>query len=320
MPRIAAEKQKCLSRVAYDRIKVMILQKELMPGQFINESQLQETLELGRTPVREAVLALAQDRLVTIHPRKGIEVTRPTPKDIHDIFEIRGIMEPAILRQCCGMVDPQWAVDMRALLQGHADDTASNAGETAAPLIDLDNRFHLELVDVFHNQYASNLMRSLVDFLNLIRVTAWRADRYQISNREHIDILDAILEKDVDRVEVIYAHYKSMGTQIISREQLLPWVPQETKALSDKERNKVYIYEPDCEEILETIYPLVIHSTMYRYLLENQTSEQASRILSMQMANDNAIKLLKNLQLEYNKLRQQNITAELMDIVGGSIE
>ena len=56
------------------------------------------------------------------------------------------------------------------------------------------------------------------------------------------------------------------------------------------------------------------------YLLENQTSEQASRILSMQMANDNAIKLLKNLQLEYNKLRQQNITAELMDIVGGSIE
>lgn len=63
MPRIAAEKQKCLSRVAYDRIKVMILQKELMPGQFINELQLQEILELGRTPVREAVLALAQDRL-----------------------------------------------------------------------------------------------------------------------------------------------------------------------------------------------------------------------------------------------------------------
>ena len=134
------------------------------------------------------------------------------------------------------------------------------------------------------------------------------------------ELIRRFLEKDVDRVEVIYAHYKSMGTQIISREQLLPWVPQETKALSDKERNKVYIYEPDCEEILETIYPLVIHSTMYRYLLENQTSEQASRILSMQMANDNAIKLLKNLQLEYNKLRQQNITAELMDIVGGSME
>ncbi len=134
------------------------------------------------------------------------------------------------------------------------------------------------------------------------------------------ELMRRFLAKEVDRVDVIYAHYKSMGTQIITREQLLPWVPQETKALSDKEKNKIYIYEPDGEEIIETIYPLVIHSMMYRYLLENQTSEQASRILSMQMANDNAIKLLKNLQLEYNKLRQQNITAELMDIVGGSME
>ena len=182
-----------------ETLKQEILDLRLKPGQMISENDVCDRFGVSRTPVREAVLALAQDRLVTIHPRKGIEVTRPTPKDIHDIFEIRGIMEPAILRQCCAMVDPQWAMDMRALLQGHADDTASNAGETAAPLIDLDNRFHLELVDVFHNQYASNLMRSLVDFLNLIRVTAWRADRYQTSNREHIDILDAILEKDVDR-------------------------------------------------------------------------------------------------------------------------
>ena len=160
--------------------------------------QIQSTTMAYQTPTAPMPICTQSTQLRPMR-QTSIEVTRPTPKDIHDIFEIRGIMEPAILRQCCGMVDPQWAVDMRALLQGHADDTASNAGETAAPLIDLDNRFHLELVDVFHNQYASNLMRSLVDFLNLIRVTAWRADRYQISNREHIDILDAILEKDVDR-------------------------------------------------------------------------------------------------------------------------
>ena len=63
MPRIATEKQKCLSRVAYDRIKVMILQKELMPGQFINESQLQETLELGRTPVRSTCRRMASNAM-----------------------------------------------------------------------------------------------------------------------------------------------------------------------------------------------------------------------------------------------------------------
>ena len=69
--------------------KMMILQKELTPGQFINEAQFQALLGLGRTPVREAVFALARDNLVHIHPRKGIEISRPTLKDIHDIFEIR---------------------------------------------------------------------------------------------------------------------------------------------------------------------------------------------------------------------------------------
>ena len=72
---------------------------------------------------------------------------------------------------------------------------AGNAGQTAAPLIELDNEFHLKLVDTLHNQYASQLMRSLTEYLNLIRITAWRPSRYQVSNREHIDILNAILER-----------------------------------------------------------------------------------------------------------------------------
>ena len=187
MAPINTKRETSLSKQAYDQIKNMILQKELSPGQFVNESQLQESLGLGRTPVREAVLALAQDNLVQIHPRKGIEITRPTPKSIHDIFEIRSLLEPMILRQCFYQVDLQWATDMRALLLEHQDDEAGRAGQTASPLIELDNKFHLEL--------ASQLMRSLVDYLNLIRITAWRPLRYQVSNQEHIAILDAILQQ-----------------------------------------------------------------------------------------------------------------------------
>lgn len=198
MTTLPSTRRESLSQTAYDRIKSMILKKELAPGQLINESQLQEFLALGRTPVREAVLALAQDNLVTIHPRKGIEIARPTPKAIHDIFEVRSLLEPTILRQCFYQVDTQWAMDMRALLLQHQNDTASGAGQTARPLIELDNRFHLELVDMLHNQYTSQLMRSLVDYLNLIRVTAWRPDRYQVSNQEHVAILTAILEDKVD--------------------------------------------------------------------------------------------------------------------------
>ena len=167
MAAVVDKRRDSLSQVAYDQIKTMILQKDLTPGQFINEAQLQALLGLGRTPVREAVLALAQDKLVHIHPRKGIEISRPTLKDIHDIFEIRSLLEPLILHQCFHQVDLQWAVDMRTLLLQHQDDEAGNAGQTAAPLIELDNEFHLKLVDTLHNQYASQLMRSLTEYLNL---------------------------------------------------------------------------------------------------------------------------------------------------------
>ena len=66
--------------------------------------------------------------------------------------------------------------------------------------------------------------------------------------------------------------------------------------------------------------PLYVRSNVHEPWLESRTSEQAARIMAMQMANDNAKKLLDSLQLEYNKLRQQNITAELLDILGGSVQ
>jgi len=207
------QNRESLSQKAYDQIKAMILQKDLAPGQFINESHLQKLLGIGRTPVREAILALAQDNLIIIHSRKGIEVTRPTPKAIHDIFEIRTLLEPMILQRCFPLIDLQWATEMRNLLLQHQDDDDSSDGQTAAPLIELDNRFHLALVDTLHNQYASQLMRSLVDYLNLIRITAWKSSRYHVSNQEHIAILDAILEQKPDAAVKLLSEHIQLSYQ-----------------------------------------------------------------------------------------------------------
>jgi F-type H+-transporting ATPase subunit gamma len=134
------------------------------------------------------------------------------------------------------------------------------------------------------------------------------------------DLIRQYLAGEVDRVEVIYAHFKSIGTQVMTRLPFLPWQGVHAGELPASERDQEYIYEPDQGTLIDMLYPLVLRATLFRALLENQISEQAARILSMQMANDNATKLLKSLQLEYNKLRQQNITAELLDIVGGTIE
>lgn len=199
MAKLPVKGRESLSQIAYNKIKSMILHKDLLPGQIVNEAQLQELLGIGRTPIREAILILAQDHLLTVHPRKGIEITLPTPKDVHDIFEVRRLLEPIVLRQCFSLVDLQWAMDMRALLLQHEDDSAGNTGETAMALIDLDNQFHLELVDTLHNQYVSDLLRSLVNYLNLIQVTTWQTARYRASNLEHIAILDAILDQDMEK-------------------------------------------------------------------------------------------------------------------------
>ncbi|MDE6801242.1 MAG: F0F1 ATP synthase subunit gamma, partial [Muribaculaceae bacterium] len=82
---------------------------------------------------------------------------------------------------------------------------------------------------------------------------------------------------------------------------------------------KPYIFEPDEESIFRTVLPLFQKAVMQDIFTQNIASEQAARVMAMQSANDNARKLLEQLRLEYNKLRQQSITNELLDIVGGQV-
>ena len=82
----------------------------------------------------------------------------------------------------------------------------------------------------------------------------------------------------------------------------------------------MYIFEPDANTIYNALLPLYVISMMQEVFLQNAASEQAARVMAMQSANDNAQKLLESLKLEYNKLRQQGITTELLDILGGQVE
>ena len=132
-------------------------------------------------------------------------------------------------------------------------------------------------------------------------------------------LMEAFLSKRYDRVEVVYTYYKSMGTQIPMVRPFLPLsLDRQDKVVTSSGLEPWYILEPDAESIMATLYPLLLHALMYELCLSTRTSEQAARILAMQTANDNASKLLDELQLEYNKLRQQSITSELLDIAGGS--
>lgn len=128
------------------------------------------------------------------------------------------------------------------------------------------------------------------------------------------------LDGNIDLLEIIYMSYKSVSRQILRAEQLLP-VAQET--LTDNSitvQCRPYIFEPDANAIFTSVLPLFVLAVMQETFTENQASEQAARVMAMQSANDNAKKLLDQLQLEYNKLRQQAITSELLDILGGQVK
>lgn len=135
-----------------------------------------------------------------------------------------------------------------------------------------------------------------------------------------MDLQTRFLAGKVDRVDALYMHFKSAGKQIPTLRQLLPVLPEIFESDTDKTSSgRPYLFEPDPNSIFNAVLPMFLMSTMQEIFTENRASEQAARVMAMQSANDNAKTLLEQLNLEYNKLRQQSITNELLDIVGGQV-
>lgn len=126
-------------------------------------------------------------------------------------------------------------------------------------------------------------------------------------------------EGGIDRADILYMNFRSVGRQVLTVEQFLPVVQDTFTANGVTEQCRPYIFEPDANTIFASVLPLFLLSVMQEVFAENRASEQAARVMAMQSANDNARKLLEQLQLEYNKLRQQSITTELLDILGGQV-
>ena len=155
---------------------------------------------------------------------------------------------------------------------------------------------------------------------------------------------------EIDKVELIYHHFKSAGSQVLTTKTFLPIdIASElerdherdltsnvvTKKAQDylkqhgrkhqvdenevKPLNDNFIVEPDMDTVLSQLIPKLAHLMLYTALLDSIASEHAARMVAMQTATDNADELLRQLNLQYNKSRQQAITSELLDIVGGSV-
>jgi len=133
------------------------------------------------------------------------------------------------------------------------------------------------------------------------------------------EIESRYLAGSLDLVELHYMNFQSVSRQRLRTEQFLPVVPETFNTEGVKALCRPCIFEPDAQTIFVSVLPMFLLAVMQEVFTENRASEQAARIMAMQSANDNAKKLLEQLQLEYNKLRQQSITTELLDIIGGQV-
>ena len=142
-------------------------------------------------------------------------------------------------------------------------------------------------------------------------------------------LMDLYVAGEVDRVEIIYHHFKSMGVQILLRETYLPInltnvVSEEGRENKEEvQENEIandYIIEPNAEELIASLIPTVLSQKIFTAAVDSNASEHAARTLAMQVATDNANELIQDLTKQYNKSRQQEITNELLDIVGGSMK
>lgn len=135
-------------------------------------------------------------------------------------------------------------------------------------------------------------------------------------------LMKLFLNKKIDRVEVIYHRFQSMRAQVLTRELFLPidFTSLEKEAAKSTPIDGVeYILEPDKDSLLADLIPKVLQMKLFATHVDSVTSEHAARVTAMQIATDNADDLVEELTLEYNKLRQQSITNELLDIMGGTI-
>ena len=128
-------------------------------------------------------------------------------------------------------------------------------------------------------------------------------------------MLDAFDEGRIDRLFLVHNEFVNTMTQEPRVHQLLPVEKQEEDELK---HHWDYIYEPDAKEILDVLLVRYIESQVYQGVVDNIACEQASRMVAMKAATDNAGDIIDELQLIYNKARQAAITQEISEIIGGA--
>jgi DNA-binding GntR family transcriptional regulator len=203
-----------LADQAYYRIRELIVTLELPPGSLVNERELMEQMGLGRTPVREALRALAHERLVDVYPRRGMFVSPVDVGDLAGLSEVRLTLESHAARLAAERATEAERAETDALL---AELDGSTAHDERS-LIDLDQRLHRHVYRCAHNPF----LEATLNEYYMLTLRIWflvldRVIRLGDAIQEHRELLEAIRDRDPARAEDVMRRHVEGFEQAIRR-------------------------------------------------------------------------------------------------------
>lgn len=197
MPNLKAIKHPLpLAKIAYEVLRDSILTGQLIPGEVYNEMALAKELGISRTPVREALLELSSQGLVTYLPRKGVVVKHYTKRDVEEIFELRSAIELAALEKVVKASPPY---DLTKLEKSIDDQRKAWKKNDSDAYIHFDRVFHLAFCEMMGNRRFFAILENIRDLIHLMAIQALdKEGRWEEVLNEHKEVIFAVKQGNVD--------------------------------------------------------------------------------------------------------------------------
>ena len=176
-----------------DAITAAIVERRLMPGTKLVEQQIADIFAVSRTVVRQALNQLSRDRLVTLEPARGAFIATPGVAEAQQVFEVRTMLEAAMVRQLCAVISDEQVAELRAHLKAEAQAVARTdvSGRTRL-LAD----FHVVLARMLGNQVLASMLTDLLTRSSLIALMYQSSHSAEHSQAEHVAIVEALARRD----------------------------------------------------------------------------------------------------------------------------
>ncbi|MGQ9367918.1 GntR family transcriptional regulator [Azospirillum sp. ST 5-10] len=187
-----------LHEEAVARLRDLIIEGALRPGERLNERELCEQFGISRTPLREALKVMANEGLVVLLPNRGARVTRLTRRDIQDMFHVMGALEALSGELACRRVSEDAVAEIRAL---HYEMLAAYARRDRREYFRLNQAIHAAILAAADNPVLTTMYASLAARIRRVRYMAnMEQERWDQAVREHEQILDALTRRDATRL------------------------------------------------------------------------------------------------------------------------